>query len=63
MQEYIAKNPRQLYWYCKTMLAQGYDYTIEHFEIKPDKVAFRLRTDLTDEEAKTVERFFNTFYR
>ena len=63
MYEYIAKNPRQLYWYCKEFLVLGYDYTIEHFEIKPDTIAFRLKADLTEEEANTLQRYFNAFYQ
>lgn len=62
MQEYIVKNPRQLYWYCKELLVLGFDYTIEHFEIEPLTVAFRLKTDLREEEAETLEKYFKAFY-
>lgn len=62
MKEFIAKNPRMLYWYCKEMLVLGFDYTIEHFKIKPLTVAFRLKADLTDEEADKLQRYFNAFY-
>lgn len=62
MQEFIAKNSRQLYWYCKVFLANEVDYTIEHFEIKPDKVAFRLKADVSEERAKELQREFRGFY-
>lgn len=48
--------------YCKELLVLGFDYEIEHFEIKPNTVAFRLKTDLTEEESKTLEKYFKAFY-
>ena len=62
MKEFIAKNPRMLYWYCKEMLVYGFDYTIEYFEIEPEKVAFRLKANLTDEEANKLDRAVKLFY-
>lgn len=62
MKEFIAKNPRMLYWYCKEMLVLHFDYTIEHFEIEPLKVAFRLKADLTDEEADLLQKRFKVYY-
>ncbi len=63
MKEFIAKKPWMLYWYCKEFLVYGYDYTIEHFEIKPDKVAFRLKADLIDEEAEKFQNAVMLFYK
>lgn len=51
-----------LYWYCKEMLVLHFDYTIEHFEIEPLKVAFRLKADLTDEEAELLQKRFKVYY-
>ncbi len=62
MKEFIAKNPRMLYWYCKEMLVYGFGYTIEHFEVEPEKVAFRLIANLTDEEANKLERAVKLLY-
>ena len=54
----MQKNPRQLYWYCRTFLVLEYDYAVEHFEIKPDKVTFRLKADLKNEITQMAERYF-----
>ncbi len=62
MTEFIAKNSRQLSLYCKIFLSERIEYSIEHFEIKPGKVAFRLITDVTEEKAGQLQRMFNNLY-
>ena len=63
MQEFIAKNSRALYWYCKIFLTESVDYTIEPFTKPNGKPAFRLKADITEVQAKAIQREFSIFCR